>query len=258
MIIEKQFPKTKTMIIGHRGAKAYEPENTLRSFEAAIQMGVDMVELDVHVLPGGEVVLMHDNKINRTTNGEGYIFEQTYDVVRKLDAGQGEHIPTLQEVLDLVNRRVLVNIELKGPGTATAVAVIIKDYIAHKGWKPSDFLVSSFNHPELVEFHHLCRSIKIAALTSVVPLGYAEFAQEMGAVAINPDREFVSQKLVDDAHKRGLKVYVHTVDDSDDIERMVMMGVDGIFTNCPDIARHVAAFAEATPRSEPYLRFAAA
>lgn len=225
------------LIIGHRGAKGYAPENTISSFKRAIELGVDMIELDVYVLLTGEVVLMHDHKVDRTTNGKGYVYEQSYDEVRALDAGGGEQVPTLQEVLDFVNRRVVINVELKGPGTAKAVAAIIADYIETKGWQPSNFIVSSFNHHELKEFQSHLPSITIAALMDALPLDYAAFAERLGAKIVSPGHQFVTKEYVDDAHARGMRVNVWTVDDPDEIHRMMRMGIDGIFTNVPDIAR---------------------
>ena len=90
------------IIIGHRGAMGYEPENTLRSFQKALDLGVDMIEFDVHLCKSGELVVFHDEKVNRTTNGQGYIAQKSLEKLKELDAGQGEKIPTLEEVLDLV------------------------------------------------------------------------------------------------------------------------------------------------------------
>ena len=108
----------KLLKISHRGACGYEPENTLASFKKAIEINADMIELDVHVCKTGEVVVIHDEKVNRTTNGKGYVSQKNLESLKKLDAGKGKKIPTLIEVLDLVNKRVKVNIELKGKKTA--------------------------------------------------------------------------------------------------------------------------------------------
>jgi glycerophosphoryl diester phosphodiesterase len=223
-------------IIAHRGASGYEPENTLAAFRRAIDMRADMIEFDVHVLTSGEVVLIHDLRVNRTTNGRGYVAHHQFEEIRRLDAGTGEVIPTLQEALEVINRQALVNIELKGPHSAEPVARILRKYLA-KGWQASDFLVSSFNHPELLEFKQLMPTIDIAVLSGDVPLGYASFAEELEAVAVNPGDEFVSPEYVTDAHQRGMSVYVWTVNDPEEIERMHEIGVDGIFTNYPDVAR---------------------
>lgn len=220
--------------IGHRGAMGYEPENTLLSFKKALELGVDAIELDVYVCKTGELVVIHDDKVDRTTNGGGYVMEKTFDELRKLDAGKGEKIPTLSEVLDLVNRKVKVNIELKGVGTAKPVSDLVKYYVGNKGWNFDDFIVSSFNHYELKEFSALSPNVKIGVLIVGIPLGFAEFAEKLNAYSVNLCVEFINQEFVDDAHKRGMKVFVWTVNDLDEIKRIKSLGVDGIFSNFPD------------------------
>ncbi len=212
----------------------YEPENTLASFKKALNLGVDMVELDVYVLKTGELVVIHDDRVDRTTNGQGYVADKTFAEIRSLDAGKGEKIPTLNEVFNLIDRKVPINIELKGAGTAGPVAKLIGEYISEHGWTNDDFLVSSFNHRELKKFKDLKPTIRIGALITGIPIGYAEFAQKLGAYSLNPSLEFISQEYVDDAHKRGLKVLVYTVNEKDDIKKMMELGVDGLFSNYPD------------------------
>jgi len=219
--------------IGHRGAMGYAPENTLKSFQKALELGVDMIELDVCKCKSGELVIIHDDKVNRTTDGEGYIIDKIFEEVRSLDAGEGEKIPTLQEVLDLVDQKVEVNIELKGDNTAEPVAKLIDEYIK-KGWKDSCFLVSSFNHYELKKFKELKPNIRVGALIGGIPLGYSEFAKELKAYSLHPTLEFINKELVDNAHKNGLKVLVYTVNDKDDINKMKELRVDGLFSNYPD------------------------
>ena len=220
--------------IGHRGAMGYEPENTLISFKKALDLNVDMTELDVYVCKTGELVVIHDDKVDRTTNGIGYVVEKTFDELRQLDAGKGEKIPTLSEVLDLIDKKIQINIELKGTGTARPVYELLEYYVKNKEWQYDDFLISSFNHYELKEFNTLNPNIKIGALITGIPIGYAEFAEKVNSSTVNPDIEFINKEFVDDAHNRGLDVYVYTVNDLDDIEKMKSLGVDGIFSNFPD------------------------
>jgi len=224
----------KLIKIGHGGARGYEPENTIRSFQKAIAMGVDMVELDVYICKSGEAIVIHDETVNRTTNGTGYVTEKTFTELRELDAGQGEKIPTLEEVLALVNKKSDVNIELKGPNTAKPIADIINKYIAIKHWSDYNFLVSSFNHRELTKFKKILPQIKIGALFASIPFDYVKSAKELNVYSINLSRKFISQKLVDDAHQQDLKVFVFTVNDHDDIKRIKALGVDGIFSDFPD------------------------
>ncbi len=226
------------LLIGHRGAPDYEPENTLRSFERAIIMGVDMLEFDVFILPSGELVVFHDRTLDRTTNGSGLLVHHSFRELRKLDAGLGEKIPTLQEVLDMVDHRVPVVIEIKNAGAAAVVASTIRQYVRYNGWKYEQFIISSFDHRELYEFKskHL-PDIQVVASTAVIPLHGAAFAEELQAFGITPDINALDQAFVDDAHSRGLEVFAYTINTYEDTLMMHHWGVDGIFTNAPDISR---------------------
>jgi glycerophosphoryl diester phosphodiesterase len=224
----------RLMSIGHRGACGYEPENTLASFRKAIELGIDMIELDAYVCKSGELVVIHDDKVDRTTNGKGYVVEKTLEELRDLDAGKKEKIPTLIEVLDLIDKKTKVNIELKGVETSEPVSKIINKYVDENGWSYEDFLVSSFNHYELQKFSKINSNVKIGALICGIPLGRAEFVEKLNPYFISPSLEFIDKEFVDDAHKRGLKVFVYTVNCLDDIKKMKKMGADGLFSNFPD------------------------
>ncbi len=220
--------------IGHRGAAGYEPENTLLSFQKGLQLHVDLIEMDVQVCSTGQVVVIHDAKVDRTTNGAGYVAEKTFQELRSLNAGKGQKIPTLQEVLDLVNKKIKVNIEIKGEGASKPVFDIMQMYIDERGWSWDHFLISSFNHYELLKFNRLTSKVKIGAVIAGIPIGYAECAEKVNAFSLHSSKEFINKNLVDDAHKRGLKIFVYTLNDPDDIEKMKLLGVDGIFSNFPD------------------------
>lgn len=220
--------------IGHRGAMGHEPENTLLSFRKALALNVDAIELDVYVCKTGEVIVMHDDKVDRTTNGKGYTEDKTFDELRQLDAGKGELVPTLEEVLDIIDKKVIVNIELKGKDAALATIQVIKEHIKTKGWAESDFMVSSFDHHELNKFKQHYPEISIGALIEGVPLSYSECAVQLQADSVNLSLDFINQDFVNDAHEKGLKVYVWTVNEYDDIAKVKALGVDGIFSNFPE------------------------
>ena len=215
----------------------YEPENTLRSFQKALELGADAVELDVYVCKTGEIVVIHDDTVDRTTNGTGFVVDMNFDELRALDAGKGEKIPTLSEVFDLIKARIPINIELKGPHTAEAVCRIIADYTNKGVYTEDDFFVSSFDHYELLRFKEHNPRVRIGALITGIPLGFASFAEKLEPFSINLCIEFITKEFVDDAHKRGYKVFVWTLKDPRDIPRMRDYGVDGIFTNFPDTIR---------------------
>jgi glycerophosphoryl diester phosphodiesterase len=224
------------LIIGHRGACGYEPENSLSSFKKALELNVDAIELDVHALKTGELVVIHDNTVDRTTNGKGYVADYSFEKLRELDAGDGERIPTLQEVIDLVDRQVPINIELKGIRTAKPVSDTIDQYKS-KGWSNEHFMVSSYNHVELAAFSVLKPDIRTGALIYGIAANYAAFASDLKAYSANLSNEFIPPAFIEDAKKRGLKVFVHTVNDQSEISKIREIGVDGIFTDYPDIAR---------------------
>jgi glycerophosphoryl diester phosphodiesterase len=223
------------IVIGHRGAKGYEAENTLRSFELAIEMGVEMVEFDVHALNSGETVVIHDHRTERTTNGHGYVQDMSFEGLRKLKTKNGESVPTLEEVLDLVDRRCKVFIELKNESAARPVARILEKYCTQKGWDPGSFIVLSFNHVVLQEFKELAPHIAIGSSMAAIPLTYAQFAQDIGAKYIVACDVLITKAYVADAHRRGISIYAYTVNEVDELNRLKKLGVDGVFSDYPDV-----------------------
>ncbi|MFH1714033.1 MAG: glycerophosphodiester phosphodiesterase family protein [Candidatus Nealsonbacteria bacterium] len=227
--MQKMFLK-----IGHRGACGYEPENTMASFKKALELGVDAIEFDVYTLKDGQTVVFHDDTLDRTTNGTGMIMDKTFKEIRQLDAGKGEKIPTPEEALDLIDKKVLVNIELKGEKTAKPTLNIIEKYIKEKGWSYDDFIVSSFNIKELRDFRSLNKDIRIGICFSDKPKSYDHLVKELNAYSVNPNKEWLTKEFIDKAHEKGLKVFSYTVNEMDDISRLKGFGIDGIFSNYPD------------------------
>ncbi len=219
--------------IGHRGAAGYEPENTLSSFQKAIELGADMVELDVRLCKSGELVVIHDEKVDRTTNGRGLVADMTLAELKKLDAGNGQTIPTLEEVLGRVNKGVSVNIELKGTGTAVPVARIIDKYVS-SDWNRDLFLVSSFNIGELEYFREKDGKSRVGIVFDKKSGDLFGLVDKLSAYSIHPSIKLTTPDLIEEAHKRGLKVFVWTANSPADIRRLIKMGVDGIFSNFPD------------------------
>lgn len=222
--------------IAHRGASGYAPENSFTAFEKALSMGADMIELDVRTCATGELAVIHDTTLNRTTNGDGLVDRAAADDLAALDAGDGRGVPLLSQVITLVDRQIPINIELKGRGAADGAAALLSRYI-DKGWRSGDFLVSSFNLWEVRRFRELLPSVEVGALLGTLPLGLAGEAEILGAQSVNPSLELVCPELIEDAHRRGMKVFVFTVNREDDLEEMHRLGVDGVFCNYPDRLR---------------------
>lgn len=223
-------------IIAHRGASGEYPENTLLAMAHAIQQGADAIEIDVFAVEG-ELIVIHDHHLSRTTNGSGSIYQHSLQQLMQLDAGRGERIPTLWQVLQLVQNKVWLNIELKGADTVAPLLALLQRAEQELGFDCQQLLVSSFNHHLLATLQQQRPELKLGALTASLPIDYANFAATLQAYSVNCDVSFINQALVDDAKQRGLKVYVYTVDHSDDIARMAQYGVDGIFTNFPARSR---------------------
>lgn len=219
--------------IGHRGACGHEPENTLRSFRKAMELGVDGVELDVHICASGEPVVIHDETLERTTNGTGLVALKQLSELKTFDAGQGERIPTLQEVIDLLNKKIRIFIELKDDNAVPPVVALIEQSVK-KGWKYEQLTIIAFNHHLLLAAKRQNPKIETGALLVGIPATYAQCAVEAKANVINPAIGFVNKDFVDDAHKRGLKVYCWTVNSQAQIAKAKRAGVDGMMGDYPD------------------------
>jgi glycerophosphoryl diester phosphodiesterase len=224
----------RALSFGHRGVKGSVVENSLQGFAAAIRSGVDGVELDVWRCKTGELVVFHDALLGRLTKSNDYLVGKTFTDLRKLKLDNGEQIPTLQECLQLIDRQCQVNIELKGPNTALQVAELIKEFIARYGWKASDFIVTSYDQPELQKFNLQMPGVQFGPIISGTPLHYAKFAADMHATHLVIDHEYAPKEFIVDAQKRDLKVVVYTVNDIRDIERMQRLGVDVIISDFPE------------------------
>lgn len=220
--------------IGHRGACGYAPENTLESFAKALELGVDMIELDVFCCKTGELVVIHDESVDRTTDGTGLVEEMDYRVLRELDAGGGEKIPLLSEVFDLVGRRAKINIELKGRSVAAPVMSLIERYVQEGDWKYDDFLLSSFDHNQLYEVKKINSHLKLGANIESRTRNLECLQEDLALYSVHPSVEITDSVLVEDAHRIGLKVFVWTVVAPEDINRLEVLGVDGMFLNYPD------------------------
>jgi glycerophosphoryl diester phosphodiesterase len=194
-------------------------------------MGADGIEIDVHWVHG-ELLVFHDDRLQRTTNGTGLLRRHSIAHLRALNAGKGERIPFLREVLDAVDRRALVNIELKGRHTALPVLAVLREYVAHRGWSPSDFLISSFRRSELRQMPGA--GFPIGILFAASPRLFRRIARELGASSIHVPLQRVTPGLIARVHADGRKLLVYTVNDPADIDRMQALGADGIFTDFPD------------------------
>ena len=207
----------------------------MRSVRRALELGAAGIEVDVYLVEG-RLVVIHDDTLDRTTNGTGPLMEKTFAQLRSLDAGRGEMIPTLEEIFEVVNHRAIINVELKGPRTAAPVVALIAEHVRRRGWRYRDFLISSFDHAQLQEAKKLQAEIPLGALFEEPLPDLVVRATHLGAWSVNVSRELVTPELVAEAHRRGLKVFVYTVNEPDEMARLLVLGVDGIFTDYTDRA----------------------
>jgi glycerophosphoryl diester phosphodiesterase len=224
----------KPLVIGHRGAMGHETENSLASIQKALDLGVDMIEIDVFQISSGEIVVFHDEMVDRLTNGPGKIEEYNIYDLKRLTLDGGHKIPMLQDVLKLIDNKVSLNIELKGANTSDRVNFIMDYYIEQKNWSPENFIISSFNWEELRTMRKLNDEVAIAVLTEENPIDAIPIAKELNAVAINPYFKNLDLEVANEIRDAGFKIYTWTVNEPADIDAMKRISVDGIITNFPE------------------------
>jgi glycerophosphoryl diester phosphodiesterase len=220
--------------IGHRGAAFLEPENTLRGFRKAIMCGVDYVEFDVHRCMSGEIVVMHDKETDRTTNFHGLVAELNLDELKRLDAGKGERIPTLQEAIDCCKGKAKMFIELKSKGIEDdVISAIIENNIV------DDVIVKSFFHECSKNAKEIAGSKKIGLKTGILivgnPMNIVDVAKAAKADHVSANHHFVDERMVSAVKKAGLGLTVWNCDSEQDIMQMAKLKVDMIGSNRPDL-----------------------
>ncbi len=219
---------------GHRGAMAYETENTMASIKKALELEVDGLEIDVHKCASGELVVFHDFTLDRLSNGSGEISNKTWDQLKEVKINGDHTIPRLEDVLDVVDKNCILNIELKGIDTAKATCQVIDHYIRDKHWNYSHFLVSSFQFSELKQMQELNPKIELAVLTKANVEEAITLARALNTTTIHPNYALLTATNVKSAQASGFKVNTWTVNEEDTIARMKSYGVDGIISDYPD------------------------
>ncbi|HKD68553.1 MAG TPA: glycerophosphodiester phosphodiesterase family protein [Candidatus Binataceae bacterium] len=221
--------------IAHRGASGEFPENTLEAFAAAIDAGAQMCELDVQLSADRVAVVIHDDTVDRTTDGRGAVAAMSLAELQRLDAGRklgsafaGARVPTLDEVLSFVKGRCALDVELKAAGVEREVCRLLR---AHDAL--ADTIVSSFDWNSLAAARELEPALSLGVLADKRAAAMLDTAARLRAVSVNPRYDMVSPVLVQQAHRAGFKVLVWTVDKAARMRQMIAMGVDGIMTNHP-------------------------
>ena len=234
ILLNSCTPKTNPLVIGHRGAKGHLAENTLPSIDKALKLGVDGIEIDIFRSASGELVVFHDQILDHLTNATGYIEQLDLDSIRKIDVLNGFTIPTLAEVLDLIDGKVFLNIELKGSETALPTIELLQQYFQKGVWTADKILVSSFNWEELKLFYEHNQDVPLAILTEDDPLDAIPVAKALQAKAINPDFSSLNPNNISKIKLAGLQIFAWTVNKPEDIASLIDLGIDGIITDFPE------------------------
>lgn len=221
------------LIIAHRGASGCYPENTLLAFRKALDAGAKWLELDVHLSADGRLMVIHDFTLQRTTNGHGHLADQTCAELRKLDAGRGEKIPLLEEVLELAAGRATVNIELKGRGTGEAVARLLQQRGLPAQQAP-DILASSLYIEELRYLSSIMPQLPLALVAEQVDQQLWQWATEMNLWSLNLDKRLINKALVLEAKAGKRRVLAFTVNNPEEVQQLKDLGIDGVFTDFPE------------------------
>lgn len=236
-------------IFAHRGASMHAPENTLAAFKLAVEQHADAIELDATLSADGQVVVIHDDTVNRTTNGTGSIKSMSLAELKSLDAGSKfdpvfhlERIPTLAEVFETVGQHIFINVELKNYTSPTddlpdRVIALVKEYGLE-----SSVMMSSFNFIALIRARSQLPTIPLGLITIT---GLAEITLRSKLVrfgplfALHPNFMDITPKLLQALHRTNSRIHTYIVNDPDDMRRLFKAGVDGIFTKDPLIAHKV-------------------
>ncbi|MCR5467454.1 MAG: glycerophosphodiester phosphodiesterase [Lachnospiraceae bacterium] len=242
---------SKILVWGHRGASGYAPENTLDSFEKAIEMKADGVELDVQLTKDGEIVVFHDETVDRVSGGHGYLKDMTLSELKGLDVSipiegyaKKTSIPTLEEVLDLIKPSNLeINIELKtGIFKYEGIEEKVMNLVAKKGMEDRIWY-SSFNHESILRVKELDKKARCGLLFGDIIVNPCEYTNGLnaGIEALHPAIYHFGQdnKYIEKAKKAGLKTHIWTVNEKEHMEMLVKAGVDALITNYPDRARDI-------------------
>lgn len=238
MIVNGCEKKEKKIIVtAHRGASGLAPENTLAAFQKAIEFGADYSELDVTMTKDGEIILLHDDTLERTTNDSGNVWDHTFEELRQLDAGSWfgpefarEKLPTLDEVIDLVDGKMKLNIEIKVSGHEPGIAEKVVETVRDKGFT-KQCIITSFDRATVERVMEIAPEITVGFIFSEEQ-SFDVFKAKWPILSVK--HKLVDEDFMEKAKASGRQVHVWTVNEEKDMRRFVALGVDGIITNFPN------------------------
>lgn len=243
-ILCTQKDKGDFVVMAHRGGSAAAPENTLIAYKKAIEMGADYAELDVRQTKDGAIVLMHDKTVHRTTGVKGFVWDLTLEELKQLEAGswfgkefRGEPIPTLEEVIRLAKGRMKLNIEVKISENEPGIAQKVVDIVRSEDFS-RDCLITSFDMETVKTFKEIAPDLETGL---IFDKEYHSDVFEGGWDVLSTNHELVDAEFVRHAKDNGKKIYAWTVNEREEMLRLIGLGVDGILTDKPDLLKSVLA-----------------
>lgn len=228
-----------TKILAHRGASGYTPENTISSFKKALELGFDGIELDVHLSKDGHLIVMHDEKVDRTTNGKGSILSYTLKELKELDAGswfdtkfKGEKIPTLNEVLELIKGKdILLNVEIKaGYRYYAAIEEKLLSLLEKYNYLDKS-IISSFDHYSLVRLKELNSEVKTGLLYTAALYEPWDYARKVKVNALHPYYITLTPEFIKSAFENNLQINTYTVNHEPTVKKLMEAGINGVISN---------------------------
>lgn len=230
----------KTLNIAHRGASGDFPENTMKAFKEAIDLGADGIELDVQMTKDLRLVVIHDETVDRTTNGQGFVKDFLFEDIRRLDAGNGERIPELKEVVELFKENNLVlNIELKNsivPYEGMEEKVL--NLISKENIK-SRVIISSFNHYSIKKVRELDAEIKVGALVEASIYEPENYISNLNVQCYHPQYKSLNLENIKKLKEKYIEINTYTVNEKEDMEWLILAGVESIITNYPKVLKNL-------------------
>ncbi len=225
----------KILIFGHRGASNIAPENTMKAFKKAIELGANYVEFDVHLSKDEEIIIMHDGNTLRTTGRAGLIKNMTLKELKQLDAGDGEQIPTLDELITLARGKIGLQLEIKAPKMTNKIV----DAIRNTGLIDST-IISAFNYSELLKIQEIEPEIKLAALVIGMRKNKViKTAIKNNFFAIHPFYKLINSNFIKIAHKYDIRVNAWTVNSVSAMRKLIEIEIDGLVTDHVELAKNV-------------------
>jgi glycerophosphoryl diester phosphodiesterase len=219
----------RVLRVGHRGAAGRAPENTIAAIRAGVSLGVDFVEVDVQRTRDGRLVVMHDQSVDRTTNGTGEVSEMTWDEIQLLDAGHGEGVPCVEAALAAASGFAGMMLEIKVPGIGQELHRVVGASAF-----PGPVIYASFLHAEILEIRKLDPLARTMALMECVPVSGTAFARDAQASSVGLDYDSASADFIAALHYAGLDVFLYTVNEPGQIRRAIDLGADGVISDYPE------------------------